>query len=150
MYKLITSLAAAVIVGLALVGSATIADAKGYRHGGGGGCCGPIPPSYSSNTVYKHRHRTTYRDVWRHEYFKRYHKHIHITKIQPILHLHKVTRIHTKRIGVIVPVHKHITERLHERVIVTSSTVHLRPVCGCSSGGGYGGGGHGGGGYGRY
>jgi hypothetical protein len=93
--------------------------------------------------VYKNKHITKYHDVWRHQYFKRYKKHIHITKIQPILHIHKVTRIHTKRIGVIVPVRVRLTQRLPDRVFVTHSTIHLKPVCGCSSG-------HGHGGYGRY
>src|ERR1051325_11244771 len=93
MSKFVTGLSAALIVGLALVGSAATASADGYgkRHGGygGGGCCAPLPPSYSSHTVYKNKHITRYHDVWRHQYFKRYKKHIHITKIQPILHIHK-------------------------------------------------------------
>jgi|ERR1051325_416830 hypothetical protein len=149
MLKFVTALSAALIVGWTLVGSAGTASADsygGYGSGGGygGGCCGPLPPSYSSNTVYKHRHITKHRDVWRHKYFKRYKKHIHITKIQPILHIHKVTRVHTKLIGVIVPIKKHVYKRLPDKVIVTTSTVHLKPVCGC------GGGGYGRGGYGKY
>jgi hypothetical protein len=149
MLKFVTSLSAALIVGWALVGSATTASAGGYGKGyGGKGCCGPLPPSYKSHTVYKHKHIKKYRDVWKHQYFKRYKKHIHVTKIQPIIHVHKVTRVHTKLIGVVVPVHKKITTHLPPKWIVTTSTVHLRPVCGCSSGG-YGGGGYGkGGGYG--
>ncbi|MEJ0074342.1 MAG: hypothetical protein WDO17_02660 [Alphaproteobacteria bacterium] len=149
MLKFVTALSAALIVGWALVGSAGTASADGYRHGGYGGCCGPIRPSYSTNTVYKHKHIKKYHDVYRHKYFKRYKKYVHITKVQPIIHVHKVTRVHTKLIGVVVPVHKRMTKWLPPRVIVTTSTVHLRPTCGCG-GGGYGDGGHGGGGYGKY
>ena|SRR5947209_535880 len=149
MLKFVTSLSAALIVGWALVGSGTTASAGGY--GKRGGCCGPLPPSYSENTVYKKRHITKYYDVWRHKKYPRYKKYIHITKIQPILHIHKVTRIHTKLIPVTVPVKVHHTRRLPDKVIVTRSTIHLKPVCGCAGGGGgYGGGGYGKSGYGRY
>jgi|ERR1041385_5153878 hypothetical protein len=146
MLKFATALSAALIVGSALVGSASTASADGYRRGGYGGggyggCCGPLPPSYSTNTVYKHKHIKKYHDVYRHKYFKRYKKHIHVTRIQPIIHVHKVTRVHTKLIGVVVPVHKRVTKWLPPKTIVTTSTVHLRPTCGC--GGGYGGGGYG-------
>jgi len=154
MSKLVTALSAALIVGWALVGSAATASAGGYGkgHGYGGGCCGPLPPSYSRHTVYKHKHVTRYRDVWHHKHFKRYKKHYRITNIQPVIHVHKVTRVHTKLIGVVVPVYKKVTHVLHPKYIFTSSTIHLKPVCGCSSGGygGHGGYGKGGGGYGRY
>ena len=142
MLKFVTSLSAALIVGWALVGSATTATAGGYG-GKGKGCCGPIAPSYHSKTVYKHKHVKTYRDVWRHKYIPRIKRIVHVTNIQPIVHVHKVTRVHTKLIGVIKPVHQHQTHVLPTRTHVTTSTVYLKPVCGCSYGGGYGG-------YGKY
>jgi hypothetical protein len=146
MYKFVTTLSVALIVGLAVASSATTASADSYgRHGGyggGKGCCGPLPPSFSSNTVYKKKHITKYYDVWRHKKFPRYKKHIHTTKIQPILHIHKVTRVHTKLIPYTVPIKVKLTKRLPDKLIVTTSKVYLKPVCGCSGGyGGYGGGG---------
>jgi hypothetical protein len=147
MWKSVTAL----IVGCALAGFTVPASADSYRpsHGGGGygGCCGPLPPSHSENTVYKKRHITKYYDVWRHKKFPRYQKHIHTTKIQPILHIHKVTRVHTKLIPYTVPIKVKHTKWLPEKVYVTTSKVYLRPECGCSGGGSYGGSYGGGSGY---
>ena len=151
MLKFVTALSAALIVGSALVGSAGTASADGYRRGGYGGggyggggyggCCGPLPPSYSENTVYKKRHITKHYDVWRHKKYPRYKKYIHTTKIQPILYVHKVTRVHTKLIPYTVPIKIRHTKWLPEKVYVTTSKVYLKPECGCSGGyGGYGGG----------
>jgi|GEM_PF-2000659 len=139
MSKFVTALSAGLIIGFAFVGSATTASADSYGGGGyGKGCCGPLPNSYSTNTVYKKRHITTYKDEYRYKKFKRYKKHIHTTKIQPILHIHKVTRVHTKLIPVTVPIKVKLTKRLPDRVYVTTSKVYLKPVCVCA--GGYGGG----------
>src|SRR5436305_1113970 len=109
MLKFVTALSAAVIVGFALVGSASTASAGGYYRGGGGygGCCGPIRPSYSSNTKTVHKYIKRHRDVWRVKHFKRYKVHVHTTRVQPVYHIHTVVRHHTKLVGVVVPVHKH-------------------------------------------
>lgn len=138
MSKFVTALSAGLIVGFAFVGSATTASAK---YGGGSGCCGPIKPSYSSKTVYKHKYIKKYRDVWRHKHVTKIKRHYHLTRIQPIHHVHTVTRVHTKIIAHVKPVHYHHVKILPPKNIYTSSTVHLRPVCGCA---------HGGGGYGGY
>ena len=138
--KFVTTLSAAVIVGFALVGSATTASAGGYYRGGGGGyggCCGPIPPSYSTSTKKVHKYIKRHRDVWRVKHFKRYKVHVHTTRIQPVYHIHTVVRHHTKLVGVVVPVHKQRTVWLPPHKIYTSSHVHLRPQCAC--GGSYGG-----------
>ena len=148
MLKFVMTLSAALVVGLISGGSATTANAGGYRGGGhgGGGCCGPIPPKYYSKTVYKHKHIKRVHDVWRHKYIPRIKRIVHVTNIQPIVHIHNLTRVHTKLIGVIKPVYQHHTHVLPAKTHVTSNTVYLKPVCGCSYGGGYGGGG----GYGKY
>jgi hypothetical protein len=148
MLKFVTALSAALIIGWAIVGSASTASAGGYRHHGGyghHGCCGPVAPKYYNHTVYKHKHIKRYRDVWRHKYVKRIKRIVHVTRIQPIIHLHKVTRVHTKIVGVVVPRHERHTRVLPAKTYVTSNTVYLKPVCACSHGGG---GGYGG--YGRY
>ena len=125
--KLVTALSAALIVGWALAGSATIADA-GSR---GKGCCGPIPPSYTYKTKKVHKHITRYRDVHRTRYFKRIKPIIHVTRIQPVIHVRKVTRVHTRLVGVVYPVHRHVTHVLPARKYVTNSVVYFRPHCGC-------------------
>jgi hypothetical protein len=135
MLKFVTALSAAVIVGFALLGSATTASAGGYHRGGG--CCGPIPPSYSSSTKKVHKYIRHHRDVWRTRYVKRTKLHVHTSRIQPIYHIHTVTRHHTKLVGVVVPVRKHRTVWLPPHKIYTSSHVHLRPQCACGGYGGY-------------
>jgi hypothetical protein len=126
--KLVTALSAALIVGWALVGSVTDANA-----GKGRGCpgCGPLPPSYTYKTKKIHKHITRYRDVHRTRYFKRIKPIIHVTRIQPVIHVRKVTRVHTRLVGVVYPVHRHVTQWLPPRKHVTSSVVYLRPQCGC-------------------
>jgi hypothetical protein len=130
MLKFVTALSAALIMGWALVGSATTASA-GYRHHG---CCGPIPPSYSYSTKKVHKYIRHHRDVWRTKYVKRTKRYVHVTRIQPIYHVHNVTRVHTKIVGVVHPVHQRVTQWLPARRYVTNSVVHLRPECGCSYG----------------
>ncbi|HEV7600074.1 MAG TPA: hypothetical protein VGO49_07410 [Bradyrhizobium sp.] len=130
MLKFVTALSAALIIGGALVGSATTASA-GYRHHG---CCGPIPPSYTYNTKNVYKKITRHHDVWRTKYVKRTKHIVHVTRIQPIVHVHNVTRVHTRIVGVVHPVHQRVTQWLPARKYVTNSVVHLRPECGCSYG----------------
>jgi hypothetical protein len=141
MLKWVTAFSAVLIVGWSLVGSAGTASADGYRHHGGyGGCCGPVRPSYSSKTVYKHKYINKYRDVWRHKHVTKIKRHYHLTRIQPIHHINTVTRVHTKIIAHVKPVHHYDVKVLPPKNIYTSRTLYLKPVCGCGHGG-YGGGG---------
>jgi hypothetical protein len=148
MVKLVTALSAALILGWALVGSASTANA-GYRHHG---CCGPLPPSYTYKTKKVYKYIKRYSDVYRTKYVKRIKRHYYVTRIQPIYHIHKVKRVHTKLVGVVHPVRYSQIKYLPPKKYYTSSVVYLKPKCACSSGG-YGQGGHGGyggsGGYGR-
>lgn len=127
--RFVTALSAALIAGWALAGSATDASA-GHRHKG---ChsCGPIAPSYSYKTKTVHKNVTHYRDVHRTKYVKRIKPIIHVTRIQPVVHVRNVTRVHTNIVGVVYPVHKHVTQWLPARRYVTSSVVYFRPHCGC-------------------
>jgi hypothetical protein len=129
MFKSVTALSAALIVGLALVGSATDASA-GYRHHHHG-CCGPIAPSYTYSTKKVYKNVTHYRDVHRTKYVKRIKRIIHVTRIQPIIHIHNVTRVHTRIVGVVHRVHQREVQYLPAKRYVTSSVVHLRPHCAC-------------------
>lgn len=127
--KLFTALSAALIAGWALLATATDASANHRR----GHCasCGPIAPSYTYKTKVVHKHVTKYRDVQRTKYVKRIKPIIHVTRIQPVVHVRKVTRVHTRLVGVVHPVHRHVTQVLPPRHHVTSSVVYLRPQCGC-------------------
>ena len=129
MLKVVTALSAFLIVGLALVGFATDANAGKRR-----GCadCGPIPPSYSYSTKTVHKHVTRYRDVYRNKYVKRIHPIVHVTRIQPVVHVRNVTRVHTRIVGVVHPVHHRVTQWLPPNQYLTSSVVYLRPQCGCA------------------
>ena len=127
MLKFGSALFAALIIGWALVGSATTASA-GYRKSG---CCGPLPPSYTYKTKKVHKHITRHHDVWRTKYFKRIKPIVHVTRIQPVVHIHNVKRVHTNIVGVVYPVHRRVTQYLPARTYMTSSTVYLRPHCGC-------------------
>lgn len=133
MLKPVAALSAALIMGWAFVGSATTAHA-GYK---GRGCCGPLPPSYTYKTKKVHKYIKRYRDVHRTKYFKRIKRHIHVTRIQPVIHVHKVTRVHTKLVGVIKPVHVKVTKWLPPKKYTTSSVVYLKPKCACSPYRGY-------------
>jgi hypothetical protein len=132
MLRFATALPAALIVGWALVGSASPASAGYHRHHG---CCGPLPPSYSYKTRNVYKNVTRHHDVYRTRYVKRIKPIVHVTRIQPIVHVHNVTRVHTNLVGVVYPVHHYVTQVLPTRTYATNSTVYLRPHCGCSYGG---------------
>lgn len=131
MLKSVTALAAALVIGSTLIGSATDANAH-HRRGHGCANCGPFPPSYTHKTKTVHKHVTKYRDVHRTKYVKRIKPIIHVTRIQPVVHVHKVTRVHTRLVGVPYPVHRYVTQVLPPMKQVTSSVVYLRPQCGCA------------------
>ncbi|HEV7407530.1 MAG TPA: hypothetical protein VGO01_03495 [Bradyrhizobium sp.] len=81
-----------------------------------------------------YKHITRHHDVWRTKYVKRIKRYVHVTRIQPIVHIHNVKRVHTNIVGVVHPVHERVTQWLPARTYQTSSTVYLRPECGCSYG----------------
>jgi hypothetical protein len=131
MLKWVTALSAALIAAGAFVGSATDASAH-RRHGHGCSSCGPISPSYTYKTKTVHRNITRYRDVTRTRFVPRIKPIVHVTRIQPVVHVHNVTRVHTRIVGVVHPVHRHMTYVLPPRLYMTGSVVYLRPQCGCS------------------
>jgi hypothetical protein len=129
MLKFVTALSAALIIGWASVGTATTANA-GYRHHG---CCGPIAPSYTYKTKKVYKNVTRYRDVYRTRYVKRIKRYVHVTRIQPVIYVHNVKRVHTNIVGVVYPVHQRVTQYLPAKTYARNSTVYLRPQCACSS-----------------
>jgi hypothetical protein len=129
MLKFVTALSAVLILGWALVGSAATASA-GYRKSG---CCGPIPPSYTYKTKKVYKNVTRYRDVYRTKYVKRYKRYVHVTRIQPVIYIRNVKRVHTKIVGVVYPVHQRVTQYLPAKTYSSNSTVYLGSRCACSS-----------------
>src|SRR3954453_12976432 len=132
MLKFATALSAALVIGWALVGSASPASARHNRHHG---CGGPLPPSYTYKTRNVYKNITRHHDVYRTRYVKRIKPIVHVTRIQPIVHVHNVTRVHTNLVGVVHPVHHQVTQCLPARHYVPNSVVHLPSSCGCSYGG---------------
>lgn len=128
MLKLVSALFAGLIAGWALVGSTTTASAH-YRHYG---CCGPVAPSYIFKTKKVYKNYTHVRNVWRTKYVKRNHLIVHVTRIQPIVHVHNITRVHTKVVGMVRNVHVWKTKYLPAKKYYTNQVVHLRPHCACS------------------
>jgi hypothetical protein len=129
MLKFVTALSAALIIGWALVGSATTASA-GYRNYG---CCGHVKPSYTYSTKKVYKNITRYRDVWRTKYVKRTKRYVHVTRIQPIYYIRNVKRVHTRIVTVVRPYHVRVTQYLPAKRYSSNSTVYLRPQCACSS-----------------
>ena len=74
-----------------------------------------------------HKHIKVYKDVWRTKYVKRIKLHMHVTRIQPIIHIHKVTRHHTRLVGVVDPVRNTQDGVSAAPEYVTNSHVYLRP-----------------------
>jgi predicted small secreted protein len=127
MFKFVTALSAAVILGWSLVGAATTANAGSRCKG----CFGPIKPSYTYKTKKVYKNVKRYRDVYHTKYVPRIKRIVHVTKIQPIIRVHNVKRIHTRFVGVVKPVHVRLTRVLPVQRYVIHSVVRLRPQCGC-------------------
>jgi hypothetical protein len=54
-----------------------------------------------------------------------------VTRIRPIIHVHDVTHVHHKIVGVVRPVHQHVTQWLPARRYVTHKRYDTWS-CGCS------------------
>jgi len=128
MLKHVTAFFASLLAGWILVGSATSASAQSQHEG----CCGAIPPTYVYNTVPKIKHVIQYHDVSRTNYIYRIHQIVHVTRVQPIVYVHNITRIHHYTVGIVQPVHEYVTQWLPIQSIVTSQVINTYN-CGCSS-----------------
>jgi hypothetical protein len=127
MYKSATGLLCAFIAGSAMIGATAAANAD-YRHGG---CCGPIPPSYSYGTVERVSHRTNYHDVWHKTVVNREKLYVHVERVQPVVYVNNVTRIHDQLVEKVHPVHVSRVEYLPTETVVTASVVHINEGCVC-------------------
>lgn len=123
-----SALLVATLAGAALVG--VTPDARGgERHGN---CCGPIPPTQTSSTVEKVSHVTRYHDEWKKNYVDRTKLYLHVTRVQPVVYVHNVLRVHYVTVPVIRPVHVSRVEYLPPQQVETSSVVHINEGCVCA------------------
>jgi hypothetical protein len=129
MLKFVTALAGALVAGLALAGSATDASA-GYGHRRHG-CCGPIAPTYHYHNKIVKKNVWRHHNLWRTKYVPRIHRIVEVTRIRPIIHVHDVTHVHHKIVGVVRPVHQHMTQWLPAHTYVTHKRFDTWS-CGCS------------------
>lgn len=130
MIKFATALIPALAAGWMLAGSATSADA-GYGYSG---CCGggPLPPTYHYKTKPVHHFKTRYldRNVYRH--VPRLHRVVYVTRVQPIIHTHLVTRVHHHTVFYTQNTYQHATQYLPPIHYTSGSTKNYYD-CSCQS-----------------
>ena len=92
MIKTLTVMVAAFVAGWVMVGSASVASARS----GAGTCghCRPLAPTVHVNTVFKYKTKTATLSETKTKRVARYHKIINITRIQPVIRMHKVLVVH--------------------------------------------------------
>ena len=91
MTKYVIALVSALVAAWALVGFAAPANAHGYYPG----CnCGPVAPTTHYKIVHVAKFYTHYHDESVYKHVQRVHRVTTVTQIQPIIHIHDVTRIH--------------------------------------------------------
>jgi hypothetical protein len=110
MLKVASSLFAIMIVGWVLVDSAGEANAR---------------TKYVYRTVHEVTNVTRYRDTWRTSYVERVHRVVHVTRIQPVVHVHVVNLIHVRTVAAVRHVNVWVTRVLPAEEVVTSKTVHI-------------------------
>ncbi len=127
MLKVTSALIFASIAGAALIGGVGSASAGHHAD-----CCGPIPPTETSSTVEKVSHVTRYHDEWKKNFVDRTKLYVHVTRVQPVVYVHNVLRVHYVTVPVIRPVHVARVEYLPPQQVVTSSVVHINEGCVCN------------------
>ncbi len=74
--------------------------------------CGPIAPTRHYKTVYPMKMQTHYRDVSVYKTVRRVHRITNVTKIQPIVYIKEITRIHHHTIVRTSNAYERVTQRL--------------------------------------
>lgn len=93
--------------------------------------CGPIPPTTHYRVVHPQIYRTHVRDVSVYRHVRKIHRIINVTEVQPVVHLHVVTRVHHHTVVHVRDQYHNVVEHLEPIRLVTHSTQHLYD-CGCS------------------
>lgn len=117
MLRVVSALFAVLVAGWVLFGSATNASA-GYGNG-------RSHTTYIYRTVHPVRHVTHYRDVSRTNYSYHVHRYVHVTRVQPIVYVHDVTRVHHHDVAIVRHVNVYRTQYLPARKIVTHSVINI-------------------------
>jgi len=127
MYRSVTGLLCTLVAGSALIGATATANAH-HRYGG---CCGPIPPSYSYSTVQTSSHRTVFHDVWHKHIVNREKLYVHVERVHPVEYIHNVLRIHDQTVEKVHSVHESKVEYVPTTVVYSTSVVHIQEPCIC-------------------
>ena len=119
MIKVVTAMAVSLTAGWVLAGSATGASARGYYPG----CnCGPNSSSRYYKTVHPAKFVTRYHDVSVTKHEHRIHRVINVTRVQPIIHIHQVTRVHHHTVILTRNAYEYVTQQAAPRYVTTYST----------------------------
>lgn len=117
MAKLFAAAAAIFVAGWMVLGSAGGAKARiGCR------TCGPLAPTVRVHTVYNYRTRTIHLNRSVTNYAPRYHRIIDVTRIQPVVDVHRITTTHHHTVFFRKDIHSARVERLPVMTFVTSSS----------------------------
>ena len=133
MIKVVTALTAALVAGWVVAGSATSASAH-YRGPSSPRChaCGPLPTTVHVNTVHTSKSYTRYHDESVYRHVPRYHRIVTVTRIQPVVHILNVTRIHHRTVYFVKDTYAHRTEHLPPLTYERSAVVNIyHKGCGC-------------------
>ena len=127
MRRIATALIATSALGLTIAGAAGIADAHSRP---GCGSCGPVAPTTIYKTVHPSLYSTKYHDVSVTRHVHRVHRVTTVVRVQPILHIHEVTRVHHHTVVTTSQSYHRETEHLSPIRVVTHSTENFYS-CGC-------------------
>jgi hypothetical protein len=92
----------------------------------GGGMPAPrVSTVYRYNTVQRVQNVTRYNDVMRTQYVRHINRIVNVTRVQPVIYTHLVTRIHDRPVFSVRNVYLNETRMLPARTVVTSKVVQM-------------------------
>ena len=127
MRNIVRVLIATSALGLMIASPVAGADAHGSA---GCGSCGPIAPTTIYKMVHPNLYSTKYHDVSVTKHVHRVHRVTTVVRVQPILHIHEVTRVHHHTVVTTSQSYHRHTEHLSPIRLVTHSTENFY-TCGC-------------------
>ena len=125
MRKIVIAVIATSAFGWLVAGSATSASAHRC-----GSCGAPPAPTTIYKTVHPAQYMTKYHDVSKTKLVHHVHRITTIVRVQPILHIHEVTRVHHHTVVTVSNSYSRETEHLSPIVHTTRSTENFYD-CGC-------------------
>ena len=132
MIRLMSVAVAMVFAGWLVVGSTANASAGPYHHLRHCLPCGPLPTTVHVHISHTNKSYTRYHDRAVYQHVPRYHRIVTITKIQPIVHIYDVTRIHHHKVYYVQDTYAHETMHLPPITYVHPSVINTYDGgCGC-------------------